>query len=171
MKLILTRHGETEENRRGVIAGWRPGRLSTKGRRQVGKIAEHLRGTRIDFILSSDLKRCRDTVAIINRHHHAPVRYLKSLRELSSGVFDGKSGADIRKALAAYNGTREAFKPEGGESMIAFRGRVLKFKRALARQAVRYTGKTVLICSHSTWARVFLGLESPHISASYLGPK
>lgn len=171
MRLILTRHGETEENKRGVIAGWRPGRLSAKGKRQVEKIAEHLRGIRIDYILSSDLKRCRDTVAVINRHHHAPVRYMKSLRELSSGVFDGKSGADIQEALAAYEGEREAFKPKGGESMIAFRGRVLRFKRALARQAVRYAGKTVLICSHSTWVRIFLELPSPHIPASYLDPK
>ena len=168
MKLILTRHGETEENKRDIIAGWKPGRLSAKGRKQVASVARKLRSIPIDLILSSDLKRCKDTVAIINKYHHAPVRYLKSLRELGSGVFDGKPGADIQKALATYKGSREAYKPKGGESMIAFRRRVLAFKKSLKN---RYANKVVLICSHSTWARTFFELKSPRIPAVYLDPK
>ena len=168
MKLILTRHGETEENKRDIIAGWKPGRLSAKGRKQVASVARKLRSIPIDLILSSDLKRCKDTVAIINKYHHAPVRYLKSLRELGSGVFDGKPGADIQKALATYKGSREAYKPKGGESMIAFRHRVLSFKQSLKD---RYANNIVLICSHSTWVRTFFELKSPRIPALYLDPK
>ena len=171
MKLMLTRHGETEENKRDIIAGWKPGVLSARGKKQVAAIAKQLRDTPIDLILSSDLKRCKDTVAVINKYHNASVRYLKSLRELGSGIFDGKPGADIQKALAAYKGSREAYKPKGGESIIAFRRRVLAFKRSLAKQKKRYNGKVVLICSHSTWARTFLELKTPKILAAYLDPK
>ncbi|MEK7638260.1 MAG: histidine phosphatase family protein [Patescibacteria group bacterium] len=171
MKLILTRHGETEENKRDIIAGWKPGKLSVKGKKQVAAVARKLRGTPIDYILSSDLKRCKDTVVAINKYHRAPVKYLKSLRELGSGVFDGKPGADIQKALDEYKGSREAYKPEGGESMIAFRRRVLAFKKSLAKQKKRYEGKIILICSHSTWAKTFLGLKSPALPAVYLDPK
>lgn len=171
MKLILTRHGETEENKRDIIAGWKPGKLSAKGKTQILRIAKELRDTPIDLILSSDLKRCKDTVAIINTYHHAPVKYLKSLRELGSGVFDGKPGADIQKALSAYKGSREAFKPKGGESMIAFRRRVLAFKKSLAKQQKRYGNKVVLICSHSTWVRTFMELKTPKIPATHLDPK
>lgn len=171
MKIILTRHGETEENKRDIIAGWKPGKLSAKGKRQVGALAMQLRDTPIDIILSSDLKRCKDTVAILNKYHHAPVRYLKSLRELGSGIFDGKPGADMQKALASYKGSREAYKPKGGESMIAFLRRVLVVKRSLAKQKGRYAGKTILICTHSTWARTFLELKTPEIPVTYLDPK
>lgn len=166
MRLILTRHGETEENKRDIIAGWRPGRLSAKGKRQVAAIAKRLHDTPIDYILSSDLKRCRDTVAVINRYHHAPVRFLKSLRELRSGVFDGKPAKEIQRALKEYKGSHDAFKPKGGESMIAFRSRVLAFRRALAGQKKRYEKKTVLICSHSTWTRTFMKLKAPKLGLS-----
>ena len=168
MKLILTRHGETEENKRDIIAGWKPGVLSAKGKKQAKQLAEKLRSITIDYILSSDLKRCKDAVAVINKYHHAPVRYLKSLRELGSGVFDGKPGADIQKALRNYKGDREACKPKGGESMIAFRRRVLAFRKSLSRQRTRYAGKTILICTHSTWIRTFLELKTPKLGATYL---
>lgn len=171
MKLILTRHGETEENKRDVIAGWKPGVLSVKGKKQARQLAEKLKSIEIDYILSSDLKRCKDTVAVINKYHHAPVRFLKSLRELGSGVFDGRPGAEIQKALKSYKGDREAYNPKGGESMIAFRRRVLAFRKSLARQQKRYAGKTVLICTHSTWIRTFLELKTPKLGATFLDPK
>jgi broad specificity phosphatase PhoE len=93
------------------------------------------------------------------------------LRELGSGIFDGKPGVDIQKALAVYKGSREAYKPKGGESMITFRARVLKFKKWLSGVKDRYHGKTVLICSHSTWVRTFFELKSPKLPALYVDPK
>jgi 2,3-bisphosphoglycerate-dependent phosphoglycerate mutase len=171
VKLILTRHGETEENKHDIIAGWKPGRLSPKGKKQIARLAGQLRNAPIDAILSSDLKRCKDTVAAINKYHNAPVRYLKSLRELGGGVFDGKPSSDIQKALGLFKGSRDAFKPKGGESMIAFRRRVLAFRKSLIRASDRYNRKTVLICSHSTWVRVFLELKTPKISVTYIDPK
>jgi len=171
MRIIITRHGETVENKRNIIAGWKPGVLSAKGKRQAKAIAKRLRDTPIDIILSSDLKRCRDTVAILNEYHHATVRYMKSLRELGSGVLDGKPGADIQKALEAYKGKRDAFKPKGGESMIAFRRRVLTFRKSLARQKNRYAGKTILVCTHSTWVGTFRAFKRPKLTVAYLEPK
>lgn len=171
MRLILTRHGETEENKHYVIAGWRPGVLSAKGKKQVKALAEKLRSIQFDFILSSDLKRCKDTVAVINKYHHAPVRFLKSLHELGSGVFDGRPGAEIQKALAGYKGSREAYKPKGGESMISFRRRVLAFRKPFAHQQKRYDRKVVFVVSHSTWVRAFLELREPKLPATYLNPK
>ncbi len=171
MKIIVTRHGETEENKHGILTGWKSGALSAKGKKQVERLAKELGDTKIDVILSSDLQRCKETVAILNAHHKAPVRYLKSLREINSGEFDGRPGADIQKALKEYKGDREAFKPKGGESMIAFCSRVLAFRKALAGQKKRYEKKTVLICSHSNWTRTFLALKSPKLTVAYLDPK
>jgi probable phosphoglycerate mutase len=43
MKLILTRHGETEENKAGIIQGQGIGRLSDEGKNQAKKIALRLK--------------------------------------------------------------------------------------------------------------------------------
>ena len=39
MRLILTRHGETEENATGIRQGHLPGKLSEKGIEQAKKLA------------------------------------------------------------------------------------------------------------------------------------
>ena len=40
MKLILTRHGETEENIKGIVQGHMPGRLSATGKDQAKRLAK-----------------------------------------------------------------------------------------------------------------------------------
>ena len=163
MKLMLTRHGRTKDNERSVISGWLPGELSETGKQQMEHVALELRDTPIDFIYSSDLARCRDSVAIINQYHHAPVEYLESLRELSSGEFDGRSGEEMQAALRKFAGDRELFEPKGGESMVAFRERVLKFRTFLASESEKFKNKTILICSHSTWVKTFLELAASEL--------
>ena len=48
MRLILTRHGETEENVADIIQGHLPGKLSEKGIAQVKKVAKRLKDEKID---------------------------------------------------------------------------------------------------------------------------
>ena len=61
MKLIITRHGETEENKAGIIQGHLPGHLSEAGIEQAKKVAFRLKDEKINFIYSSDLDRAADT--------------------------------------------------------------------------------------------------------------
>jgi broad specificity phosphatase PhoE len=69
MRLILTRHGETEENKLGIVQGHMQGTLSKEGIHQAEKLAERLRKEKIDAIFSSDLKRAVDTSKIILSYH------------------------------------------------------------------------------------------------------
>lgn len=69
MKLIVVRHGETEDNRAGILEGHLPGSLSEIGRRQVEKLAERLKDEKIDLIISSDLARALDTANMIAKFH------------------------------------------------------------------------------------------------------
>jgi len=69
MKILLTRHGETEENKQGILQGWLPGHLSKEGRRQARLLAEHLQNVKIDFIYTSDLLRCVETAKEIAKFH------------------------------------------------------------------------------------------------------
>ncbi len=50
MRLIITRHGETEENIAGIMMGHLQGKLSATGIEQAKKVALRLKDEKIDFI-------------------------------------------------------------------------------------------------------------------------
>ena len=96
MKLIITRHGETEENVRGVIQGHLQGVLTEKGIEQAKQLGILLKDETIDYIYSSDLARCVDTAReIIKLHKDSPVEYTKELREIYLGKWQGKTKQEI----------------------------------------------------------------------------
>lgn len=89
MKLIITRHGETEENKSGIFQGHLPGKLSPLGIEQAKKLALRLKDENIDFIYSSDLIRSSDTAKEIAKFYpNTPIKFVKELRE----TFGGTSG-------------------------------------------------------------------------------
>ena len=83
MRLILTRHGETEENVAGISQGQLlPGKLTDKGIEQAKKLASRLKDEKVDAIYSSDLARSADTAKIIAKYHSKVKFHLaKELRE------------------------------------------------------------------------------------------
>jgi len=96
MKLIVTRHGETEENKLGILQGHMPGTLSKEGVQQAKKLALRLKDEKIDLIYSSDLKRAKDTTKeIIKFHKNTPVFYIKELREGDNGSYEGKKRTEV----------------------------------------------------------------------------
>ncbi|MFX0539712.1 MSMEG_4193 family putative phosphomutase [Ornithinimicrobium sp. Y1847] len=61
---ILLRHGRTEANATGLLAGWTSGiGLDETGRNQAARVAERLRDTGIVRVVTSPLQRCRETSA------------------------------------------------------------------------------------------------------------
>lgn len=96
MRIILVRHGETEENAAGIIQGHLPGKLSALGRRQVEKLGRRLARERIDAAYSSDLARARETSAAIARHHPGlRVTWTEELRERFLGHYQGMKRGDV----------------------------------------------------------------------------
>jgi len=96
MRLMITRHGETEENKAGVLQGHLPGVLSDLGKEQAGKLAERLSNEKIDLIISSDLARARDTAKIIAEFHpDADFVSNKKLREMNIGNSHGMPIGDV----------------------------------------------------------------------------
>src|SRR3954454_16368828 len=64
--VLLVRHGLTDANSSGVLAGWTPGvHLSDKGREQAQQLAERLAGVPVAGIVSSPLERCQETAAAL----------------------------------------------------------------------------------------------------------
>ena len=146
MKIILVRHGQTEENVKGISQGQIPGSLTEKGIEQAKKTAEYLKDERIDVIYSSDLARTKDTTQQIAKYHkNIPIVYTKELREMGKGSFDGKP----REVCVEF--VKKSGKPfyecewDSGESLIKVQKRIKKFYDKIVNN---HKDETILIVSH-----------------------
>ncbi|WP_407553424.1 bifunctional RNase H/acid phosphatase [Streptomyces sp. Pv4-95] len=150
---VLLRHGETAltpEKRFSGSGGTDP-ELSAAGRRQAEAAAAALaaRGT-VQAIVSSPLRRCRETAGAIAARLGLEVRIDEGLRETDFGAWEGLTFAEVRERfpdeLDAWLASAKAA-PPGGESFASVARRV-----AVARDKLiaRYAGRTVLVVTHVT---------------------
>jgi probable phosphoglycerate mutase len=138
MRVYVVRHGETEENARGVIQGHLQGTLSAAGRRQAELVGRRFAGEVIDHLYCSDLRRARDTVAEIARHHpEVPTTYTSDLRERFLGPYQGRRISDLAPGELGHS--REV------ESSPAV---VERAARVIAGLHHDHQGHTVVIVSH-----------------------
>ncbi len=64
--LLLFRHGRTEANAAGLLAGWTPGvGLDETGRAQVAATASRLSAVPLAAVVTSPLQRCQESVQAI----------------------------------------------------------------------------------------------------------
>jgi probable phosphomutase (TIGR03848 family) len=64
--VLFVRHGITDANTGGVLAGWTPGvHLSDKGREQVDTLAERLAPLPLAAVITSPLERCHETAEVL----------------------------------------------------------------------------------------------------------
>ncbi len=129
MIIYFIRHGETQSNKEHRITGHVDSLLTEDGIAQAEKAALEIAS---DFseIYSSDLIRCKDTSAILNKKLNIPITYDSRLRERSFGSLEGKTwndieGSDVLKKLdktQSYD-----YRPYGGESVDDVKERVLSF--------------------------------------------
>jgi probable phosphomutase (TIGR03848 family) len=64
--VLLVRHGLTDANLGGTLAGWTPGvHLAAKGEEQVRDLAVRLAPVPVTAIVSSPLERCQETAAAL----------------------------------------------------------------------------------------------------------
>jgi len=135
MRLIITRHGETIENQRGIMQGHLPGRLSERGIRQAKQLGLRLKDEKIDIIYSSDLARAQDTAKEVHKYHQSiPFVLTDKLRERSWGKLDGT----YRKE------TKNLFERKDIESERDFMGR----NRKILEEIFNSKHENVLIVSH-----------------------
>ena len=140
MKFFITRHGETEENKLGILQGHMPGQLSKEGIEQAKALAYRLKDEYFDVIYSSDLKRVVDTTQEIMAYHHdKKLVFTKELRERDFGELTGKT----RQELQAGSGLD--VEPKQGESKVAFFARA---KKILQDLLAKHEKETVLLVCH-----------------------
>jgi len=157
MKLILVRHGETEENIKKIIQGQSlHGKLSSKGIEQSKKIAEDLKQRRIDIIYSSDLKRASNTSKIIAKFHKdSPLILTEELRERNWGEFEGKTKGEVGWDKISHKYHKGFEKPKNGEDLNEFHQRVKNF---LDKIKMKHPSQTILVVCHKNFIRNLIGI-------------
>jgi broad specificity phosphatase PhoE len=144
MRVILTKHGETIENKKGIIQGHLQGRLSKLGKEQAKKLAFKLRNEKIDYIYSSDLTRSKDTAKeIVKYHPSTPLILTKKLRERNLGELQGytKKELGIPKTGEIWD------KIKKGESIEQVYDRANKFIKELLKN---HKNQNILLVGHET---------------------
>lgn len=145
MKLILTRHGETEENIAGIMQGHLPGKLSDSGIEQAKILALRLKDEKIDYIFSSDLARSVDTAKeIIKFHPNVPVRFVKELREKNLGEFQGKKKSELGFGKGQL--ADSILEPKYGETSEELYNRAKSF---IVKIIAEYHNDSVLFVGHN----------------------
>ncbi|MBT3985809.1 histidine phosphatase family protein [archaeon] len=167
MKLIITRHGETEENVNGIIQGQLPGKLSEKGIEQAKKLALRLKDEKIDHIYSSDLTRAADTAKLIADYHkNTPFTLTKELRERSLGEFEGESEEEFGSGAKDRDGIYP--QPKEGETLDELYQRGKDFLKYLKKT---YTNETILLVGHGGIDLAIIGfIENKGPKYVELGP-
>ncbi|KAG6837275.1 hypothetical protein H0H93_012280 [Arthromyces matolae] len=104
-RVYLVRHGETQENRDGIIQGQMDTALNEVGLEQARIVGERLRSIPFDIAFTSDLSRAAKTAEAI-LVHHSGVKLQKKieLRERFMGEMQGKT--QITKLQAAAESPR-----------------------------------------------------------------
>ncbi|MGW2812177.1 bifunctional RNase H/acid phosphatase [Streptomyces sp. NPDC001415] len=151
---VLLRHGETAltPSKRFSGSGGTDPELSAVGRGQAERVAAALaeRGT-IQAIVSSPLRRCRETAAAVAARLGLDVHIEEGLRETDFGAWEGLTFAEVRERypddLDAWLGSAKAAPTGGGESFATVSRRV---SAARDRLIAAYPRRTVLAVTHVT---------------------
>ncbi|WP_328540944.1 bifunctional RNase H/acid phosphatase [Streptomyces sp. NBC_00344] len=151
---VLLRHGETAltpEKRFSGSGGTDP-ELSATGLEQAERAAAAFaeRGT-IQAVVSSPLRRCRETAGAVAARLGLDVRIEDGLRETDFGAWEGLTFGEVRERytddLNAWLASPRTAPTGGGESFTTVARRVAG---ARDRLTARYAGRTVLLVTHVT---------------------
>jgi probable phosphoglycerate mutase len=170
---LLARHGETDWNRARRWQGHADPPLNDVGREQARALAAALDGVPLDAVYSSDLRRARDTAAVVAEAHGLEVVATAALREIDVGEWSGLTTAEIEERFPA-GWDRHAAGGDGwerGETHEAMSARIVG---AVSEIAAGHPGETVFCVLHGGVIRALLayadGLDLGEYRRTNRGP-
>lgn len=148
-RYFVMRHGEARSNELGIVTSSPDfeNPLSEKGKKHVQEAAESLRSEKIDLIVTSPLRRTKETAETVAETlgvSKDAIYVDDRLHEVNFGVFEQKP---ITEFHASFSDLRERFSkaPEGGETLSEVKRRV---GAALYDLENTHKGKNILVVSH-----------------------
>jgi len=143
------RHGEAESNvePRFICSLPEPKKahLTSRGKKQIQKIAQILKKKNIDLIFFSPLTRTKETAQIIKKTIKKPMILSQKLKELDFGIFNGLH-PDVYWAYFEKPIQRFTKKIPQGETLNQCLKRIWSFFQKINQ---KYKNKNILIISHA----------------------
>lgn len=158
-RLVLLRHGQTELSVQRRYSGHGDPELTRLGHAQAAAAATRLAELpAVAAVLSSPLRRARQTAAAVAGATGAPLVTRDGLIETDFGAWEGLTFAEARardpELHASWLGS-EQLAPPGGESFVEVGRRI---EAELDAVLAGYPGGTVVVVSHVTPIKVMLRL-------------
>ena len=152
VRISAIRHGETDWNAASRVQGHTDIALNARGLQQAERVAAALAdsGDAPCAIYCSDLQRAIQTAQAVAHATGAPLHTVPDLRERCFGSFEGHSFQELNERFPedAEQWRRrvpEWAPPGGGESLLAFRARIVAAVDAIA---AAHLGQHIAIVTH-----------------------
>ncbi len=149
--IYLARHGQNEDNIRGILNGRRDEPLTELGKNQARELGQKIKDAGLDFsaVYTSPLIRAQETAdEICSKIGGQPVIH-ELLIERDFGIMTGKSQKDIEKYCAPDIFETETIKyflsPAGAET---FPELIIRAKKLLDDLAAKHPAGNILLVSH-----------------------
>ena len=161
MKIYTVRHGQTEWNKKGFYQGKTDIPLSEEGKKQAILVKEKLKDKKIDLIISSPLKRAKETAALFLGERKVPVIEDARIQEISFGVYEGLTCGKDNYSIpdpefhSFFEHPERYQTPPGGESLEELGARTKAFMEDIMHRP-ELQDKTVLVSSHGCATRGIL---------------
>lgn len=155
-KIYLVRHGETNWNVQGIIQGQTDVPLNDIGKHQALQCGEYLSKKDFDMIISSPLKRAKESAEIINGILNLPIIYNENLKERYFGIAEGNSKNNLIKRYP-----NQVY--PGQESRLALNKRVMM---ELNKIIENHPNKRIIIVAHGAVINSMLSSITNHIMGS-----
>jgi alpha-ribazole phosphatase len=155
-KLYLIRHGETEQNKTGILMGSTDTPLNDHGRLQAATLGERINGLEVDSIFSSPLQRAMETATLVFGEE-TPIITDSSIQEFHFGEWEGMHFSQIARQYPdiwqLWLTDWERTHIPGGEAFPVFKNRVINF----VEETVHHNkGKRLAVVSHGGCIRSLL---------------
>jgi len=149
-KICLIRHGETDWNAMGKIQGKTDIPLNENGTRQAQQCRDYLKDSNWDIIVTSPLKRAKQTAFIINEALQLQVVEMAEFMERSFGDAEGKT----REERAILYPDQQYPNQESREELVN------RIMNGLEKILVQFPGQKVLLVAHGAVIHTLLTVVS-----------
>ncbi|WP_156289900.1 histidine phosphatase family protein [Oceanobacillus salinisoli] len=148
--ICFIRHGETDWNAVGRLQGRTDIPLNNKGRKQAKQCGAYLHKQKFDVVITSPLKRAKETAEIINDYLQLPLIEMNEFIERSFGDAEGMT----------YEERLEKYQDENlpnQEEQAVLHHRILT---ALEKVKQLYPEKRIILVSHGAVINAMLSILS-----------
>ena len=160
-EIILVRHGETDMNKNHLYFGHLDPSLNETGKKQLERSKCSLRKIEnvdeISQIYCSPLKRCVESLDILEISKNININYDDDFKELNFGIFEGKTYKEIcenyPEEVKRMKVEWRTFKVEGSESLEELEKRVVSKLEEIFEAK---KGKKILLVAHAGVIKILL---------------